>query len=343
MTADPQTIVIVTDAWAPQTNGVVRTLEATAGALVRLGHPVTFITPAAFRSVPCPTYPEIRLSLPLFGRFTRLMDAAAPRFIHISTEGPLGLAARAYCLRRGLGFTTAYHTKFPDYVEARFHVPVAWTYGFLRWFHGPSRAVMCATPSVADELAAHGIAHTCRWSRGVDTELFTPSRRTNAALPPDFVRLPKPVLLYVGRIAVEKNIEAFLAQKTIGSKVVIGTGPLLDSLKARYPDALFLGPKFGGELADLYAASDLFVFPSRTDTFGLVLLEALASGTPVAAYPVSGPIDVIGGAPVGCLDDDLGRAIAQGLGASRAACRSYALMQSWESCARQFLANLVAA
>lgn len=339
----PRNIVIVSDAWAPQTNGVVRTLEATARELARMGHEVTFITPQAFRSFPCPTYPEIRLSLPLFGKFSRLMERAAPQYIHISTEGPLGLAARAWCLRRGLKFTTAYHTKFPEYVEARFHLPAAWTYRYMRWFHGASSAVMCATPTMAEELATHGIPHSCRWSRGVDVDLFTPARRGAADLPAEFIALPKPILLYVGRVAVEKNIEAFLTQKTIGSKVVVGAGPLLEPLRKRHPEVLFLGAKYGSELADLYAASDVFVFPSRTDTFGLVLLEALASGTPVAAYPVTGPVDVIGHAPVGCLDEDLGRAIARALSASRESCRAYALMQSWEACAEQFLANLVAA
>ncbi|MDA5194815.1 glycosyltransferase family 4 protein [Govanella unica] len=340
-------VIIVTDAWAPQINGVVRTLEATARELARLGHEVTFITPQSFKSLPCPTYPEIRLSLPLFGQFTRVMEAALgdqeDRYIHISTEGPLGLAARAYCLRHGLKFTTAYHTKFPEYVEARFHLPISWTYRFIRWFHRPSAAIMCATAGVAQDLAQHGILHSCRWSRGVDVEHYNPGRRLTAKLPPEFLALPKPVLLYVGRVAVEKNIEAFLDCEAPGSKVVVGAGPQLASLRARYPEVLFLGPRYGDELADLYAASDVFVFPSRTDTFGLVLLEALASGTPVAAYPVTGPLDVIGAGPAGCLDSDLGQAIVGALRRRREDCRAHALSQSWDACARQFLGNLVGA
>ncbi len=339
---DNRRILIVTDAWRPQVNGVVRTLEATAQELTLMGHDVHFLTPADFHSLPCPTYPEIRLSLARKSDVARRIAAIAPDYIHISTEGPLGIAARRYCLTNGFNFTTAYHTKFPDYIKARFGIPIRWTYAFIRWFHQPSQAIMCATPSVASELGTYGLAHSYSWSRGVDVDLFTPSRRLSKTIPAALKDLPKPILLYVGRIAVEKNIEDFLNAKVPGTKVVVGGGPQLEDLRARYPDALFIGPQFGEDLANIYAASDVFVFPSKTDTFGLVLLEALASGTPVAAYPVTGPIDVIGKAAVGCLDNDLDLAIRRALSASRTLCRTYAMQFSWRSSAQQFLGNLVA-
>lgn len=334
-------LVIVTDAWRPQMNGVVRTLEATMDYLQSVGHDVTLITPAAFRSVPCPSYPEIRLSLASVKTVGRMIDAARPDSIHISTEGPLGFAARSYCLKRGLNFTTAYHTKFPEYVRARIGMPLAWSYAALRRFHAPSAAVMCATASLADELAARGISHTMRWSRGVDINLYRPERRAQG-LPAVLQGLARPILLYVGRVAVEKNLEAFLRLKVLGQKVVVGDGPALPDLQRRFPDVCFTGAKHGDELADIYAGADVFVFPSLTDTFGLVILEALASGTPVAAYPVTGPRDIIDGHPVGCLDHDLGRAVEGALSTPRANCRRLALLYSWEACSRQFLSNLVA-
>lgn len=330
-------IVIVTDAWHPQVNGVVRTLEMTGRELHSRGHHVTYITPEPFLSVACPTYPEIRLSMVTRRKVGGMIEAAKPDFIHISTEGPLGLAARNYCVSRNLAFTTAFHTKFPEYVHARVRIPLRWTYAFIRWFHSASEAVMCATPSIASELEERGIRHTQRWSRGVDVDQFRPD---HDRFPPELADLPGPLLLYVGRVAVEKNIEDFLTLDAPGAKVVVGAGPQLGALKAKYPDALFVGPKYGEELAAYYAAADCFVFPSRTDTFGLVLLEALASGTPVAAFPAPGPVDVIGGAPVGVLDRDLEKAVRGALGTPPERCREYALNYTWGACTEQFLANL---
>ncbi|MEK9647134.1 MAG: glycosyltransferase family 1 protein, partial [Alphaproteobacteria bacterium] len=273
-------IVVVTDAWAPQVNGVVRTMVTVGEEVRRLGHRVTFLTPDLFRTFPCPTYPEIRLAVNAGKRLGQLIAAEQPDAIHISTEGPLGVAARRWCLRNGFPFTTAFHTKFPDFVYARFRVPLPWSWAFMRWFHTPSRGVMVATKTIRDELHANGIANTKMWTRGVDLELFRPRDK---AL---FDDLARPALLCVGRVAIEKNIEAFLKLDVPGAKVVVGDGPQLAQLRNRYPGVRFCGPKFGEELAEHFAAADLFVFPSLTDTFGLVLLEAMASGLPVAAFPV---------------------------------------------------------
>jgi len=283
--------------------------------------------------VPCPTYPEIRLALLPGRKMGRIIESVRPCVVHIATEGTLGLAARAYCLKRGIPFTTAFHTKFPEYLHARFGVPPAWTYRAMRWFHGPAASVMVATASIENELKGHGFANLRRWSRGVDTTLFRPRAK-------DALNLPRPIMLYVGRVAVEKNIEAFLSLARPGSKVVVGDGPQLSLLQRKYADALFLGAKQGEDLARHFAAADVFVFPSLTDTFGLVLLEALASGVPVAAYPVPGPLDVIGTALVGCLDRDLGRAIDVALTRDPAACRAHAEGFSWRACTEQFLANV---
>lgn len=326
-------IVIVTDAWTPQVNGVVRTYQTLKGVMEGMGHGVEFITPGQFRGFPCPTYPEIRLALFPGRKLARLIEAAQPAAIHIATEGPLGLAARAYCLKRKLPFTTAFHTKFPEYVYARSRLPVRWGYAAVRWFHGPSQAVMVATQGIEDELHDWGLTRIRRWTRGVDTELFRPRAKS-------FLDLPRPISLYVGRVAVEKNIEAFLKLDLPGTKLVVGDGPQKAELARRYPDVVFAGAKAGEDLAAHYAAADVFVFPSRTDTFGLVLLEALASGVPVAAYPVAGPRDVLGDAPVGVLDDDLRRAVLAALAVSPEACRGFALARSWMASAEQFLGNL---
>ncbi|WP_142850443.1 glycosyltransferase family 1 protein [Telmatospirillum sp. J64-1] len=326
-------IVIVTDAWAPQVNGVVRTLGALVGELQRTGHEVATITPQDFKTMPCPTYPEIRLSLFPRRKLARLIEAARPCAIHIATEGPLGWAARAYCLRKGLPFTTAYHTRFPEYVRARFGIPLAVSYALIRRFHASAATVMVATETVEREIHTWGITRTSRWTRGVDTDLFRPH-------PQQVYDLPRPIFLYVGRLAVEKNIEAFLSLDLPGSKVVVGDGPQRQDLEQKYPGVLFTGAKQGADLAAHYAGADVFVFPSRTDTFGLVLLEALACGLPVAAYPVPGPLDVIGNAEVGCLDEDLRQAAMKALGISREACRSYADNFSWSASAAQFLGNL---
>ncbi len=267
-------------------------------------------------------------------RMARIIEGFRPCVVHIATEGPLGFAARRYCMRRNVPFTTAFHTKFPEYVNARAGVPVKWTYKMMRRFHAPSHSVMVATQTVENELHQHGFNNIKRWSRGVDTQLFRPRDKS-------FLDLPRPISLYVGRVAVEKNIETFLALKQPGTKVVVGDGPQLHQLARKYPDVVFAGVKEGEELAKYYAAADVFVFPSLTDTFGLVLLEALACGVPVAAYPVAGPLDVIGDAPVGCLHADLGIALQRALGASPEACRAHAESYSWEASTQQFLANIV--
>ncbi|MDR3438504.1 glycosyltransferase family 1 protein [Telmatospirillum sp.] len=334
-------ILVVTDAWYPQVNGVVRTLGTLREELLRFGHEVVFVTPDQFRSLPCPTYPEIRLAIKPGRRLAKTIEANQPCAIHIATEGPLGWAARRYCLKRHVPFTTAYHTKFPEYIRARFRVPLPLSYRVMRRFHGPSATIMVATQTVQNELESRGFRHIRRWSRGVDTTLFRPrSQDELQALVPQLVALQKPIFLYVGRVAVEKNIGAFLAADLPGCKVVVGDGPQIEDLRRKHPDVLFTGAKQGEELAACYSAASVFVFPSRTDTFGLVLLEALASGVPVAAYPVAGPLDVIGDSPAGVLHEDLAVAARTALGISPDVCRAYALTFSWEACTHQFLDNL---
>lgn len=294
---------------------------------------MVFITPQDFKTVPCPTYPEIRLSLFPDGAMRRMIEKFRPCVVHIATEGPLGMSARRYCVKCDIPFTTAFHTKFPEYVHARFGIPIAWTYKLMRWFHGKSQGVMVATQTIEDELVKWGIGNIMRWTRGVDTELFRPRDKA-------FLDLPRPISLYVGRVAVEKNIEAFLELEVEGSKLVVGDGPQMAQLQKKYPEAHFVGAKEGDDLAQHFAAADVFVFPSRTDTFGLVLLEALACGVPVAAYPVPGPLDVIGDAAVGCLHEDLGSAVKEALSANPEACRNYALKFSWDTSVEQFLRNV---
>ncbi len=326
-------ILVVTDAWHPQVNGVVRTLSAIKRVLEEEGHGLEFVSPDAFFTVPCPTYKEIRLALNAYAGIRRRFERFQPEAVHIATEGPLGIAARKYCLRHNLPFTSAYHTKFPEYLYARFGIPRRWLYAWLRQFHAPSQGVMVATATIRAELTAHRFQNLVHWSRGVDTELFTPQ-------PKDFLPDPRPVLLYVGRVAVEKNIRAFLDLQLPGTKYVVGDGPLLGEMRRRYPAVRFPGAKFGAELSRYYAASDVFVFPSRTDTFGLVLLEALASGVPVAAYPVPGPLDVIDSHGVGALNSNLARAVEIALTISGERCRAYALGFTWQRTAHQFLENL---
>lgn len=328
-------ILIVTDAWEPQVNGVVRTLKSTRRELQRLGHEVELLTPLEFATVPCPTYPDIRLSLLPGRRVRQRIRDFAPQAIHIATEGPLGMAARAYALRHKLPYTTAYHTRFPEYVQARIWLPLTFTYRFLRWFHGRAEAVMVPTEVVRRDLLAHGFpsSKVVLWSRGVDLDIFKPG----VAMPHDLAR---PIFLCVGRVAVEKNIEAFLRLDLPGSKWVAGDGPALAKLKAEFPEVRFTGVLGQEELATLYNAADVFVFPSRTDTFGLVLLEALACGCPVAAYPVTGPVDVIGDSPAGALDQDLRAAALRALTIDRRVARKHAEKFSWEACTRQFLLHL---
>ena len=329
--------LIVTDAWKPQVNGVVRTLGHFANEAVALGTGVEFLAPDMFRTLAMPLYPEIRLALPRAGDVERRLDAIAPDAIHIATEGPLGLAMRRVALKRGLAFTTSFHTRFPDYLAERLPVPQHWTaraaWKWLRAFHEPSAAVMAATPSLVAELAGRGFPNVRLWPRGVDTALFRP--RPDAAL-----SYPRPIFLTVGRLAVEKNIEAFLSLDLPGTKCVVGDGPARRPLMRRFPKAVFLGARQGEALADIYAAADVFVFPSRTDTFGLVLLEALASGVPVAAFPADAPRDLIGATPVGVLNEDLRVACFGALHLSRGACRDFALHHTWRESAHAFLCHV---
>lgn len=330
-------IAIVTDAWRPQVNGVVTTLSKTGEALEAMGHTVEFFTPSRFRTVPCPSYPEIRLSLFPRRRLWRALDSFAPEAIHIATEGPLGLSARAWCLRRGRAFTTSYHTQFPQYVRMRVPVPLSWSYAYLRWFHGPAERTLVPTEHQRQELERQGFAHLAIWTRGVDTELFRPY--TNAG-EDDALEGPRPICLYMGRVAVEKNIEAFLTLETPGTRYVVGDGPDLAMLREKYPHTHFTGFRFGEALARTLAAADVFVFPSRTDTFGLVMLEAMACGLPVAAYPVTGPLDVVRPGVTGVLDEDLGKAVEGALQLERKACRAHALSRSWRHASEQFFNHL---
>lgn len=331
-------ILIVTDAWYPQINGVVRTLDTVSRELRAIGHEVEILSPDRFISIPCPTYSEIRLALLPGPKIARAIDRFAPDAIHIATEGPLGLSARRLCRRRGMPFSTSFHTKFPEYVHARFRLPVRWSYAFLRRFHADAQCTMVATPSVRRELEQRGFARLAYWGRGVDLDLFRPR-------PKGFLGLKRPISLYVGRIAVEKNIEAFLRLDLEGTKVVVGEGPLLERLKRDYPEVVFAGARHGEDLARHYADADVFVFPSLTDTFGNVLLEALASGVPVAAYPVTGPRDVLASVPrdkeVGVLEDDLAAAVRRALVLRPEECRAFAETFSWSRSARQFARNLI--
>ena len=333
-------ILIVSDAWRRQVNGVVRTLATISGELRAMGHTVEVIGPDRFRTVPTPTYPDIRLAILPGRKLRRMIEAFQPDTMHIATEGPLGIAARAWALRRGFAFTTSFHTKFPEYVQARTGLPTGPFYFWLRRFHGASAGTMVATQSLRDDLAARGFGQIRAWTRGVDLSLFVPVPHSEPT--EDWADLPRPLFLYVGRVAVEKNIRAFLDLDLPGSKVVVGGGPQLSQLRRDYPAVKITGPRYGAELARCYAAGDVFVFPSLTDTFGLVILEALACGTPVAAYPVTGPLDVLAGTgnSVGAVDQDLRAAALRALNADRAACRRHAERFSWRACAEIFLSHL---
>jgi glycosyltransferase involved in cell wall biosynthesis len=327
-------IITVTDAWTPQVNGVVRTIEATNRELARAGHQSVVLSPDRFLTVPCPGYDGIRLAVAPHLRLGRMLTAEMAGgeevAVHVATEGPLGRAARRWCRRHGVPFSTAYHTRFPQYMKAMYRVPEGWTYSVMRRFHSAASVVMAPTPTVARELREHGIRNVALWTRGVDTDIFKPS-------PPLPLDLPRPILLYVGRVSVEKNIADFLVADLPGSKVVAGEGPALAMLKKRFPEVRFVGILGQPDLSRLYSAADVFVFPSRTDTFGLVLLEALACGTPVAAYPVQGPIDVLGRSDVGVLHEDLRVAAASALKIDRQRCRNFALWRTWAAATREFI------
>ena len=338
-------ITLVTDAWEPQMNGVVRTLSRVVQECREMGHEVDVISPAdGFKTIPLPTYNEIELALGARDQIAKRITDFEPDAIHIATEGTLGMTARSICLKWGWPFTTSYHTKFPEYVNARFpFVPHKAGYAFMRWFHNAGDRLMVATPSMREELEKRGFTHIVAWARGVDTEMFHPSKRAATDEDSVYAGLQRPVIVNVGRVAVEKNLEAFLKLDLPGTKVIVGHGPQLEELQEHYPDVVFTGSKFGEELARYFADADAFVFPSWTDTFGLVILEALACGVPVAAYPVMGPRDVIGDSGTGVLSEDLRQAALDALQIPADRCRAWALKYSWASCTRQFLDNAVAA
>jgi glycosyltransferase involved in cell wall biosynthesis len=325
-------ILIATDAWLPQVNGVVTTLRNTVRELEALGHYVRLVTPEGFRTVPCPTYPEIRLAVAPGPRVVRMIEEFEPDAVHIETEAPLGLAARRHCLDQGRPFTTAYHTQFPEFIHARCRLPLSVSYRWMRWFHRPAAAVLVATAAMGRRLEQWGFTNLATWTRGVDTGLFAPAPREKLTR--------RPIFLYAGRVAVEKSIEEFLKLDLPGSKWVVGDGPARASLETRFPDAVFHGVKHNKDLAYYYQQADAFVFPSRTDTFGLVLIEAMACGTPVAAYPVTGPIDVVRDPNVGVLSHDLRAAALAALALDRGVVRRYAEQYSWAAATRQFVANL---
>lgn len=326
-------VLVATDAWRPQVNGVVRTLAALAATAPRAGAEIAFLTPDGFPRLPVPTYPDLTVALPRPSEIARRIEAAAPDAVHVATEGPVGHAVRAWCLRHGHPFTTSYMTRFPEYVSARLPLPETLVYGALRRFHAPARATMVSTPSLMRQLGDRGFRNLAIWGRGVDTGLFSPEN-------PADLGLPRPIFMTMGRVAVEKNLPAFLGLDLPGSKVVIGDGPQTAELGRRFPDAHFLGARHGADLAAHLAAADAFVFPSRTDTYGLVQLEALACGVPVAAFPVTGPSDVVGGSGVAVLDEDLRAACLAALAIPREACRAFALGRSWEASTREFLGHL---
>jgi glycosyltransferase involved in cell wall biosynthesis len=330
---EPMRVLVATDAWHPQINGVVRTLTTLAMAVRNRGASIEFLTPDGFPSFPIPTYQDLRCAITNAREIARRIEAIAPDAIHIATEGPIGHAVRRYCIRRGLPFTTSYTTKFPEYISARVPIPESWSYAVLRRFHNASAVTMVSTQSLHDELTSRGFTNIGTWTRGVDTELFRPDRAIDLGL-------PRPVFVTIGRVAIEKNLDAFLSLDLPGSKAVIGKGPELERLRRQYPAATFFGALSDENLAAHLAAADVFVFPSRTDTYGVVQLEALACGLPVAAYPVTGPIDVIAGHPIGVLNEDLRIACLEALNVSKQACRDFALTRSWDNSARQFLGNV---
>jgi glycosyltransferase involved in cell wall biosynthesis len=326
-------IAIVTDAWTPQVNGVVNTLKATQQCLVNGGHEVLMCDPGDLPTYSCPIFPDIRLVRKPDAKVKSSLDAFAPDAIHIATEGPMGLAARRYCMNRGLGFTTSYHTRLPEYIRANSPLPMALTYRWLRWFHAPAQAVMAPTPGIKSMLERRGFDNVVLWGRGVDTNLFRPARQ-------DYTCIARPLHLYVGRVVLEKNVDDFLRLDLPGSKWVIGDGPMREKLEALYPEVRFLGPKEHSELAAYYNCADVFVFPCRHDALGLVMAEAMACGVPVAAYPVDGPRDVVAHGRSGILDADLGKACYEALRLRKSQVRRHALELSWGDATQQFLRNL---
>lgn len=327
-------ILIATDAWEPQVNGVVTTLKRTIDECQKQGHEFKVIHFNLFKTVSWPDYPEVKLALGCYEDIREIILDYEPDAIHIATEGPVGMAARRVCLEWRFPFTTSYHTKFPEYVSARLPVPLSFGYAVMRWFHKRSGRVMVATPTLQKDLESRGFVNISPWTRGVDLDQFQPN------MEPIFENLQRPIMTYVGRIAVEKNLEAFLSLDLPGTKVLVGKGPQVEELTAKYPDVVYMGPRFGVELARCYSDSDVFVFPSLTDTFGLVIIEAMATGTPVAAFPAHGPIDLIPGSGAGVINDDLKTAIFEALQIDRKAVRTYAEKFSWAACASEFIRNL---
>tara|TARA_R110002049_G_scaffold252264_1_gene427156 strand:- start:294515 stop:295543 length:1029 start_codon:yes stop_codon:yes gene_type:complete len=329
-------LVIVTDAWKPQVNGVVTTLGKTRDTAIKLGHQVHVIHPGECKTIPCPTYPEIRLALGAGKYIKKQLDEFKPTHIHISTEGPLGQAARKYCIKNNLAFTTSYHTQFPEYIRERIPVPLSLTYAFFRRFHSKATRTMVGTPHQQKILEKRGFKNLALWTRGVDTGVFKPNSK-------DLLSYPRPISVYVGRVAVEKNIEAFLSLNLPGTKVVIGDGPATNELRQKYPNVKFEGYKFGEQLANYLASGDVFVFPSLTDTFGVVMLEAMACGLPVAAFPVTGPRDVVRDGTTGILNDNLKTAALEALKLDPQDCINQALEYTWEQATLQFINNLTSA
>ena len=325
---------MISDAWHPQVNGVVRALDTTARHIREAGHEVEVLGPDRFRTVPLPTYAEIRLALTRPGRLGNIIDDAEPDAVHVATEGPLGWIARSWLRRRGIPFTTSFHTMFPQYVKMRTGIPESVGFRVLRRFHNAGERTMVSTPTLAKLLCGHGFAQLVLWSRGVDTTLFRP-------VAPARLDAEGPIQLYVGRVAVEKNLESFLKLDTPGTKYVVGEGPEKQQLESAYPGVRFVGAKYGDELLAHYCAADVFVFPSLTDTLGFVMMEALACGVPVAAFPVQGPVDVIGNSGAGVLSTDLADAVERAIGIDPDICRARALEFSWPRSAREFISNLV--
>jgi hypothetical protein len=327
-------ILIVTDAWEPQVNGVVRTLKMTQRELAKIGHEVVFLTPQDFKSIPCPTYPEISLALTTRSKVKAVIESIKPDCLHIATEGPLGWLARGVAMDKKWPFTTAYHSRFPEYVNARFKIPTSWTYSLLRGFHNKGVYNLTPTPAIVEDLRSRGFNNPRLWTRGVDKEIFTP-------LGPKHPKVSdQPIFLHVGRLAVEKNVDDFLKLDLPGEKWVAGDGPERARLEKTYKDIRWFGVLDGLSLASLYRSADVFVFPSVTDTFGLVMLEAMSCGTPVAAYPVAGPIDVVQDQVSGALNKDLKAACLKALEISRTDVYQHSLNFSWEKASQQFLSAL---
>ncbi len=338
-----KTILIVTDAWYPQINGVVRSLEKLAQVIRDKGYNVEFLEPSSFLTVAMPTYKEIRLSLAIPSAVRNKIIDINPDAIHIATEGPLGAMARHFCNKRKIPFSTSFHTQYPEYIRARAPVPLRWTYAYFRRFHASAQYCLVSSKTVAEKLKQRGFTNIVNWSLGVDLDIFNPRYKVENFFEDNLSnkKITRPVFLFVGRVAVEKNIEAFLSLDLLGTKLIVGSGPQLEEMQKKYPDAVFVGSKNGEELSQYYASADCFIFPSRTDTFGLVLLEAMASGVPVAAYPVQGPLDVIGeDCDAGVLDEDLQKAALEAVKIDRKLCREYASKFTWQASAEIFLDHL---